>query len=137
MTENTQPPVNPESPTPPPAGLPVVPKPERTWGMLCHLAGVAGFIIPLVGFILGPLVVWLLKREEYTFVDDQGKEAVNFQVSITIYMIVSIVLVFFLTGFFLLLLAVAIFNIAMMIKAMIRSSDGQRFRYPLTIRIVK
>ena len=56
--------------------------------MLCHLSSLAGSVIPF-GNIVGPLVVWLIKKDEYAFVDDQGKESLNFQISITIYTVVG------------------------------------------------
>src|SRR5688572_10608492 len=54
---------------------------DRTWGMLAHLAALAGFIVPVVGNIVGPLIVWLTKKEQQPFVDDQGKESLNFQIT--------------------------------------------------------
>ena len=60
---------------------------ERMWGMLCHLSTFAGYLVPF-GNISGPLIVWLVKKDEYAFVDDQGKESLNFQISITIYSLV-------------------------------------------------
>jgi hypothetical protein len=58
---------------------------ERNWAMTCHLASFAGYVLPL-GNIIGPLVAWLMKRDEFPLVDDQGKEALNFQISMTIYL---------------------------------------------------
>ena len=58
-------------------------KDERMWGMFCHLAALAGFIIPF-GNIIGPLIVWQIKKEEFPFVEDQGKESLKFQISIFI-----------------------------------------------------
>ncbi len=128
----------PASPVPP--QVQVAPKdPEkdpRMWGMFCHLAALSGFLgIPL-GWILGPLVVWLIKKEDYPFVDQQGKESINFQISMTIYMFASAVLIFVLVGF-LLLPALVIFDIVMVILATIKANEGKSFRYPLTIRFLK
>ena len=67
---------------------------ERTWGMLCHLAALASYIIPL-GNIIGPLVVWLVKRNEYAYADWHGKESVNFQLSLMLYVICLIPFMFF------------------------------------------
>jgi len=55
-------------------------KDDRTWAMLCHLSGLAGYVVPF-GNIFGPLIIWLIKRDQSWFVDDQGKEALNFQIS--------------------------------------------------------
>ena len=54
-------------------------KQERTWALFCHIGALAGFIFPF-GNIIAPLVIWLIKKEEYPLVDDQGKESVNFQI---------------------------------------------------------
>lgn len=107
---------------------------ERTWGMLCHLSALAGYIIPF-GNIVGPLVVWLIKKDEMPFVEDQGKEALNFQISVTIYVIVSFVLIFVLIGIFL-LIAVGIFSLVMLIIAAIKANQGEAYRYPLCIRFI-
>ena len=107
---------------------------ERTWGMLCHLSALAGYIIPF-GNIVGPLVVWLIKKDEMPFVEDQGKEALNFQISVTIYVIVSIVLVFVLIGI-VLLIAVGIFSLVVLIIAAIKANQGEAYRYPLCIRFI-
>ena len=77
---------------------------EKTWGMICHLSAFA-FFIPF-GHILGPLIVWLIKKEEFPFVNEQGKEALNFQISITIYSIFAGILVIVLVGIVLLLVLI-------------------------------
>lgn len=106
----------------------------RNWGMACHLAALTGFVIPF-GSVIGPLVVWLMKREESGFVDRQGKEALNFQITMLIAFLVSLVLVFVLIGF-LLIAAVVIFDLIMIIVATIKVSEGQDFRYPVSLRLV-
>lgn len=58
---------------------------ENQWGMYCHLAALAGVIFVAVGNILGPLIIWLMKKDEFPFVNSEGKESLNFQISITIY----------------------------------------------------
>lgn len=133
----------PESPTPnqspevqgPTAGPPQASPDERTWGMLSHLSALAGYIIPF-GNIIGPLVVWLIKKDQMPFVEDQGKEALNFQISVTIYAFVSIVLIFVVVGI-LLLIAVGIFSLVMIIIASIKANSGEAYRYPLCIRFLK
>ena len=127
----------PNQPPPLPVQTPVqsTDKQERNWAMFCHLAALSGYLIPF-GFIIGPLVIWLLKKEEYPLVDDQGKEAINFQITMTICFIVSALLVLVLIGI-LLLLALAIFNIIMIIVATIKANDGVRYRYPFAIRLIK
>ncbi len=110
-------------------------KDARTFGMLCHLIAFSGFIIPF-GNIIGPLIIWLIKKDEFEFVDDQGKESLNFQISVIIYAIISAILIIVVIGIFL-LVALGIFVIVMIIIATIRANEGQRYRYPLTIRILK
>jgi uncharacterized Tic20 family protein len=106
----------------------------KTWGMLCHLSAFAGYVIPF-GNIVGPLIVWQLKKDEYEFVDDQGKESVNFQITITIATIISAVLFIVLIGIFL-LPVILLFDLIMKIIAAVKASNGERFRYPLTIRMI-
>jgi uncharacterized Tic20 family protein len=110
-------------------------KDERTWGMIAHLSAFSGFIIPF-GNILGPLIVWLIKREEMPFVNEQGKEALNFGISMTIYAAISYILVFILVGI-LLLIGLGIFWIVVVIMASIRANEGKSYRYPLSIRFIK
>ncbi len=111
-------------------------KDERMWGMICHLAALAGFVgIPL-GNVLGPLVVWLIKREEFPLVADQGKESLNFQISMTIYGLICIPLMFVVIGF-LLGLALLIADVVFIIIAAMKANDGILYRYPLTIRLIK
>jgi uncharacterized protein len=113
-----------------------VPTPdERTWGMLTHLTAFAFFICPL-GNVLGPLIVWLIKRDQSAFVADQGKEALNFNISVLLAAIVCGVLVLILVGI-LLGVALFIFWLAMTIVAAIRASEGVRYRYPFAIRLLK
>lgn len=108
---------------------------ERTWAMPCHLAALAGLVTGL-GFILGPLVVWLVKKDQYPLVDDQGKESLNFQISMFIYGLLAGLLVIVLVGFALLAL-IAVFDLIMVIVAAVAANNGQRYRYPLTLRLIK
>ena len=107
---------------------------ERNMALLCHLISFVGFFVPF-GNIVGPLVVWLVKREQSPFVDHHGKEALNFQISLTIYALASLLLMLILVGF-LLLPAVVVFGIVMVIIAAVRANEGVEYRYPLTIRLV-
>jgi len=110
-------------------------KDARTWGMLCHLLALCGYIGVPFGWILGPLVMWLIKRDQYSFVNDQGKESLNFQISITIYGLVALLPSLLLVG--LPLIALGIFGVVMVIIATIEANKGVRYRYPLTIRLLK
>ena len=110
-----------------------IPAPEeRTYGMLCHLLAFSTFIVPF-GNILGPLVMWLIKKDSSPYVDANGKEALNFQISIMIYLVASGVLMLILIGF-ILALAVFVFWIVAVIIACVKANEGVVYRYPLTIR---
>jgi uncharacterized Tic20 family protein len=110
--------------------------PSYTTGIFCHLLGLASFLGIPFGNIIAPLVLWLLKRAEDPFADDCGKEAVNFQITISLYFILSAVLIFAKIGILLLPLVV-IFHFTYTIVASIRASEGQCYRYPLTIRFIR
>ena len=113
-----------------------VDKDARMWAMICHLSALAGLVVPVVGCIVGPLIVWQIKKEEFTFLDEQGKEAVNFQISMLIYGIVAGLLCFVCVGF-VLAPAVAIFDLIFLLIAAVKANDGHHYRYPLTIRFIK
>jgi uncharacterized Tic20 family protein len=108
----------------------------RNWAMLCHLSALLTYVGIPMGNIIGPLVVWLIKRNEFPLVDDQGKESLNFQISVLIYSAISFALTFVFIGFPL-LFALVIFHFVMSIVAAIRASNGLRYRYPLTIRLIR
>ena len=110
-------------------------KEVRNWAMICHLSTFSGWFIPM-GNILGPLIIWLMKREVSPFIDAHGKEALNWQISATIYLLISFALIFVLIGF-VLLPALLVFDIIIVIIATVRASSGQAYRYPLTIRFIK
>jgi hypothetical protein len=108
------------------------------WAMFCHLAGVGGLlpIIPVLGSIIAPLIIWQIKKDDFAFVDEQGKEAVNFQISVLAYAIVAGLLCFACIGFGL-LVVVYILDVVFLVIAAIKANDGVHYRYPLTIRFVK
>lgn len=110
-------------------------KDARMWAMFAHISAIAGFIFPF-GNIIGPLLIWILKKEEFPFVDDQGKEALNFQISITAYVLISIILVFVIIGIPL-IIVVGLFALIMSVIAAINAYDGNAYRYPLTFRVIK
>ena len=112
----------------------VTDKDEKMWAMMCHLSALAGFVIPF-GNVIAPLVIWILKKEEFPHVDDQGKEALNFQISMTIYFIVAAFLILVAIGMVILPI-LGIFWLIMIIIASIKANDGEKYRYPFTIRLV-
>src|SRR5262245_54589856 len=92
---STPPPPEPVSSTPPPypdspGGQPS--KDERTWAMASHLSTLAGYLVVPFGNIIAPLVIWLIKKDTMPFVDDQAKEALNFQITLSIVAVVGIIL---------------------------------------------
>ena len=98
-------------------------------GMLCHLLG-------LIGFIIGPLIIWLMKKDQSAFVDACGKESLNFQITLIVAGIVSSLLTLVLIGF-LLVPVVFIGGIVLTIIAGIKASNGEVYRYPVCIRLIK
>jgi uncharacterized Tic20 family protein len=115
---------------------PQVSKDEQNWAMGCHLAALSGFIIPF-GNIVGPLVIWLIKRGEMPQVEEHGKESLNFQITVTIAVMLCIPLMFVLIGIPLLFL-VGIGALILTIMAAVKVSNGDySYRYPLTIRLLK
>lgn len=108
---------------------------SRNWGIIAHLSTFFGYIIPF-GNVIGPLVVWSIKKDELEFVADQAKEALNFQICILIYCIISFVLFFVVIGIPL-LIAVLIFDLVVTIIAAIKAGEGIRYRYPLKIDFIQ
>ncbi len=144
--------------TPPPASTPSVenssgqPVPgspqEKNLGLICHLLSLCGLLVSVVGIppiglnIIGPLVLWLLKKAESPYLDAHGKEVLNFNISWSIYMgacfVGFILLVWILIGFLFLPL-MFILGVAWLIFVIIgsiKASEGKLYRYPLTIRFI-
>jgi len=118
---------------PPPAGTPSAE--ERQWALFAHLSALVGYIIPF-GSIIGPLLIWQIKKNQMPFVDDQGKEALNFQITMAIAAIVCIVLMLVLIGF-LLIWIVGILDLIFIVIAAIAANNGQAYRYPFNLRLIK
>jgi len=128
MAKKEKTPETPENDQPQQSGEQIS-KDARTWAMLCHLLAI------FTGFI-APLVIWLIKKDEDPFVDSQGKEALNFQITVAMAMIVAWLLCFACIGVFL-VPAVAIVDIVFCVLATIKVNSGQAYRYPLSIRLIK
>jgi len=109
---------------------------EQNWAMGCHLAALAGLVLPF-GSLLGPLVVWLLKRADMPMVDRHGKEALNFQITVLIAAIVSAILCFILIGFVLLAILGVAWLVLSIVAAVKVSNGDYEYRYPLTLRFLK
>lgn len=110
-------------------------KDHKNFAMFCHLIALAGLIIPF-GSIIGPLVLWLMKREESDFINHHGKESLNFQISVIIYGIIAAILTLIIIGFILAII-LGILWFVFIIVAALKTSDGEMYRYPFTIRFVK
>ena len=112
-------------------------KDARMWAMFCHLAGLAGFVVPVViSGIITPLIVWQIKKDEHQFIDEHGKEAVNFQISILLCSVICIPFIFVVIGI-VMLVAVGIFDIVCLLIAGIKANNGEHYRYPICIRFIK
>ncbi|MEZ5545723.1 MAG: DUF4870 domain-containing protein [Lysobacteraceae bacterium] len=107
----------------------------RQMGMFTHLSSLAGLIIPF-GNILGPLILWQVKKAEFPFVDDQGKEALNFNITMAIAGLVAALLTLLLIGF-LLLPVIALAWLVFTIIAALKANEGVAYRYPFTLRLIK
>lgn len=103
--------------------------------MLAHLSAFSGHFVPF-GHIIGPLLIWLLKRESSAFVDDQGKEALNAQISVTIYGFAAGLLCFVFIGIPL-LVALWVADVVFVILAALATNEGKAYRYPFILRLVK
>lgn len=109
---------------------------ERMWATVCHLSALLMFVGFPILQIVGPLVVWLLKREESSFIDAHGKESVNFQISMTIYILVASISFLFCVGF-ILVPALIVADVVLLIIAAVKANNGEYYRYPVTIRLIK
>ncbi|MHA6202831.1 DUF4870 domain-containing protein [Dyella soli] len=144
--------VPPESVVPPPSNGPAVPPSatpsadERQWGLFAHLSALVGLIITGAWFgwgcFLGPLVIWLVKRDTMPFVNDQGKEALNFNITVGIVLLALKILVLITLGLGLLVAipvgtVVCVAWLVFTIIAGIRANEGVYYRYPFTLRLIK
>ena len=122
-------------PSPPPLNAPAVIN-VRTWNVLCHASALLGVFFHFPGHLLGPLIVWLAKRDASPEIDAHGKEALNFQISMLIYNLVAAVFCLILIGFVFLAI-LWVLNAVFVIIAAIQASDGKFYRYPMTIRFIQ
>jgi len=109
---------------------------DRLWAMLTHMTALCVLTGIPFGNILAPLFIWLWKRRTSPLVDANGKESLNFQISMTLYGIASLILCLVLIGF-VLLMAIAIADVILVIMASLKADRGEIYRYPLTLRIIR
>jgi uncharacterized Tic20 family protein len=120
-----------------------VDKVERKWAMFCHLAGLAGLspLLPAIGCAVAPLVIWQLKAEEFPFVAEQGRRAVNFQLSMLLYVTIgTIICIASIIGAFLVPVVWCVFgliDVIFVLIAAVKANGGWHYRYPITIRFFK
>lgn len=154
---DTPPPAPNPEPTPEPTPLPqpATPQPpaapapqpstaaggitEQQWIVFLNVSALAGMVIPSLGHILGPLIIWLVKKPESAAIDAAGRNVLNFQISWTIWMVVSIILAAFgscLVVPIILPFAVAIAWLVFVILGTIKASKGETYAFPLTIKML-
>jgi uncharacterized Tic20 family protein len=121
-----------DEPSMQPPSLPADPTPtqdEKNLGLIMH-------VLSLVGFsLIGPLIVWLIKKDESAFIDIQGRELLNFQLSFLIYVIVCIPLCFLLIGIPLLII-VGLASLILTIIGLVKATEGKIYRFPVTIKML-
>ena len=123
----------PGGPGVPPPAAPMAPDQVRMWAMFCHLAALAP--VPM-GHVIGPLVVWLIQKDKDPFIDQQGKESLNFQITLLIGVLICVPLFFVIIGFFL-VAALGIANLVFVILAAISANKGVPYHYPWSIKFIK
>lgn len=121
--------------SPAPVPPPVSNSNERTWCMLAHLSALSGFIIPFGG-IIGPIVIWQIKKEEIPAVVAHGKAVLNFQISCLIYFLVCLLLTFVVIGLPL-MFVLGIGNLVCIVMAAIKANNGEFWKYPASIQFIK
>jgi uncharacterized Tic20 family protein len=108
---------------------------ERNWAMFCHLSAFAGFFFPFGG-IIGPLICWLSRRSESTWINENGKASLNFHLSILLYIVLAFPLCFIIIGIPIVIL-LGTLKIVCIIIASMRASKGEEFKYPLAIPFIQ
>ncbi len=142
MNENDTVTPQPQPQPSPQATLPVTQSSEeRTWAMIAHLSAFSAFVT-VIGCVLGPLIVWLVKRDTMPFAADQAKEALNFNITVAIVAVVLVLLTVMTLGIGLVIaipvgIVVGIAWLVFTIIAAIKANEGVRYRYPFTLRLVK
>jgi uncharacterized Tic20 family protein len=113
----------------------VVDQEVRTTAVAAHLSTLAGLVVPF-GSVIGPLAVWLTRRDWDPFIDQAGREALNFGISVAVYGLVALVAALMLVGIPLLIVGVVAWVVLASLAA-VKASQGQAYRYPLTMRLVR
>ena len=138
--DSVVPPPPPHEPPPEPLDTAVMPsREERQWALFAHLSALLGGLVTShffgLGCLIGPLVIWLIKKDTMPFVDDQAKEALNFNITVAIAAVVCWILVFGLIGIPL-VRRLGLAWLVFVIIASIKANEGERYRYPFTLRFI-
>lgn len=138
-----------DTPIPPPSPQTPLGSPtqeERQWAMFAHLSALVGGLLTSAvggwGTFIGPLVIWLMKKETSAFVDDQGKEALNFNITVAIAMIALVLISVMTFGIGLIIaipawIVIGVGWLVLTVIASIKANEGQAYRYPVSIRLIK
>ena len=119
---------------------------ERQWAMFAHLSALAGGLLTSAiggwGFFIGPLVIWLMKKDTMPFVADQAKESLNFNITVSAIFLILLILSFVTLGIGFLItlpimLIIGIAALVLIIIAAMKANQGIAYRYPFTVRLVK
>ena len=120
---------------------------EKQWAMFAHLSALLGGLMTSgwagsVGFFIGPLVIWQMKKDTMPFVNDQAKEALNFAITVSLACLALLLLTFMSLGIgavltFPLLAIIGIGAVVLVIIAAMKARDGVAYRYPFALRLVK
>ena len=131
-------------PPPPSTGEP--PQEERQWAMFAHLSALLGGLLTSAvggwGFFLGPLLIWLMKKDTMPFVADQAKEALNFSITVSAIFLILLILSLLTLGLGFLvtvpiMLVIGLGALVLIIMAAIKANEGVAYRYPFALRLVK
>jgi uncharacterized Tic20 family protein len=118
----------------------MISKDERNWAIVAHLSSFLGYFAGGLGGLIGPLIVWLIKKDDAPFVAEQAKESLNFQISLLIYAVGLVMSIFFLIGLLFVWFAVpflAVIGLVLPIVGAVRANEGKSYRYPFTIRFIQ
>ena len=137
----------PPPPPPPQATASGIAPEERQWAMFAHLSALLGGIVTAgwagsLGCFIGPLIIWLVKKDTMPFVDDQGKEALNFNITVGIVFLILLILTLVTFGIGILLtgplmLIVGLVWLVFTIIAGIKANNGETYRYPFALRLIR
>ena len=132
--------------TPPPAPTGTPSAEERQWALFAHLSALLGGILTghMLGWgcFIGPLIIWLIKKDTMPFVNDQGKEALNFNITLAIIGVAMLILTIMTLGVGLLIvipaaIVIGIGWLVLTVIAAIKANEGVAYRYPFAIRLIK